>query len=514
MSDPIPPSAVDPTRPVTPDKLPGGRYNYSANGDGTYNVLDVPIIAEIPAGAFPHPVNAVPIDAKWHAAALAKSRAREKDGHLGAVHMHHHDTAEVQSCGLLQLAHVGEIEYEGKKQSALFANLLRVPKQIIDMIGKGGLPYRSIEGAKWEDEEITSLALMPTKTPYFRLPMLLLGKEVTGMTSPFSLSTFRDQPAVACSMSGTSFSVLTDFSGIDKMAEQKAEAAAPVAAAVPNPTPMPPFAGQNPQGVNPAQPPQAPPAPAAPSGVLAKMKLLLRALTDIVLEFAGADGGSEEAKAELPNDAENAGKEREKNKAPTEQKPPPQAAAPAAVAASAPVSAQPPAEDPAKALLLQLAAKDGEIAALRTQVAAHQAQLNVKAQADQRAQLVDGLIEKHLAGYNLAPDFRETMLRLSANGPEVVEACVVQYRVGAVKDPPARIEAATVAPVAATASAPSATQDEGDQVLNSLGPVGPEVMARARELIAQGRSYCAVVKDTKLSDYVRRNLAADKFIKA
>lgn len=161
---------------ITVDKIPGGHYTCQDNGDGTWNILDVPIMGEMFEGE-----KGVPFDLgkTWHEAALRKADVREQDGHWGSVHINHHEAGlRSERAGYLRLRRVGTLNYEGRPMSCLYADLLRVPKRIFDLIDNGELPYMSVEIASWEEPEIASLAIMPDETPFFRLPMLTTGKKV------------------------------------------------------------------------------------------------------------------------------------------------------------------------------------------------------------------------------------------------------------------------------------------------------------------------------------------------
>jgi hypothetical protein len=542
-------TAIDASRPVSVDSLPGGRYAWVDNLDGTYNILDVPILAELPAGTFPHPVNKDPVDRAWMERAIAKAKQREDEGHVGSVHVHHHGAgAEVVEAGRLLLDHVGRLTYDGQERDALFAHILRIPKATFDEIRAGKLPYRSIEGEPWDKCEVVSLAIMPTETPYFRLPMLTLGSEVRQSCLSLALD---KRYAVAASASG--FSTKPAVGGQPMPAEEKvvAEAPKPLPAQQANPAPV---AGTQPEQPAKAQQDQKPedgkPPEKKSGGVGNKMKELFAMMMALVMSAIGED-----------EEKQNPADQRKADKAPAEQEANPQAKAPEAVAAAAPVAAPAP-EKPAEpvkaeltveskpalpkelgeglckecapkveawyrgcgskaeapvAVAAEATAPPAEVLALKTQNAeltAKVAALEVKAQAqvvvDEVAKdLADA--EKALTGYNLTTAIKAAMAeQRKTGGKACLDAFVRVFAQAALKDPPASLEAATQPSSSAAGAAPSG----GDEILNKLGPQPPETMKRAHELIAQAKQYCAAVRDTSPEDYVRYALKAEGLLRA
>lgn len=155
----------------------GGGYTAIDNGDGTFDLLDVEIFAELPEGA---KRNKEEIGRDWMAAAVRKNRQREQEGYLPPTHVFHSDdvTAKPIYAGKLRLKTVGEIQYEGRKLSAIFADIVDIPGDVFGLIEKGQMPYRSVEVHDWDNPEIDSLALMPTDVPYFRMRNLTVGQIV------------------------------------------------------------------------------------------------------------------------------------------------------------------------------------------------------------------------------------------------------------------------------------------------------------------------------------------------
>lgn len=171
------PQTIEAKPAVRHDLKVGGNYVAEDNGDGTYNILDVPIFAEIPAGV---KRNADPVGREWQEAAVLKNKAREAEGHLPPVHIYHTDEKAVKPiyAGKMRLRDVRRISYEGNQLWATFADILGVPAEVFQKIKRGFLPYRSVEIHNWDKPEIDSLALMDTDVPFFRMPMLSISQVV------------------------------------------------------------------------------------------------------------------------------------------------------------------------------------------------------------------------------------------------------------------------------------------------------------------------------------------------
>lgn len=159
------------------ERLPGGDYDADQNEDGSWNIRRVPIFAEC---EFPlNKGGSFSFTRAWLEQAILTAKRKEaEEAFMGRVHVHHHnDGADtVYDAGYLRPTHVGELQIDGERKAALFADLLCIPSQVYEMIRSRRLPYRSIEAVP-QDGFIDSLALMPTKAPFHRLPMLSIGRE-------------------------------------------------------------------------------------------------------------------------------------------------------------------------------------------------------------------------------------------------------------------------------------------------------------------------------------------------
>lgn len=182
-------------KPVRDDLKVGGKHKAVDNGDGTFDILDVCVFAEIPAGV---KRNADPVGREWQEAALLQNKTREAGGHLPPVHVYHSDEVSVKPvyAGKLRLKSVRRTTYEGKDLWGTFADILGMPAEVFEKVRKGFLPYRSVEIHNWAKPEIDSLALMDTDVPFFRMPMLTVG-EVLQKDAHMFLDKSRPS-AVAC----------------------------------------------------------------------------------------------------------------------------------------------------------------------------------------------------------------------------------------------------------------------------------------------------------------------------
>jgi hypothetical protein len=173
----------------------GGKYLWSRNADGTYNVFDVPVflkhvrklgmkIEPDEAGNLKAVDNVVNVDEKWLSRAVEINRTRRESGnYLGPLHVHHHprvlgEPDKSERAGHFVLKYVKPVEYEGETLPGLYVDFIKVPAHIFEEIRKGLLPYRSVESLPPKYEEIDSIALLDTETPWFRLPLLTLGQEI------------------------------------------------------------------------------------------------------------------------------------------------------------------------------------------------------------------------------------------------------------------------------------------------------------------------------------------------
>lgn len=182
---------------VASPALLGGQYTAEKNEDGTWNVLGVPVFAELPPG---ERRNRKFIGEEWHRRAVAYHRQKEQkkedggDLYLPPIHVGHHDEGfETPQAGKFQLVEVVRVSLDGKKQSAIRANFLRVPQSVFDQIERGDLSYLSVEVADWDKPMIASVALLPDEAPFFKWPLLTIGEKREAL-SELSSAQFYDGP--------------------------------------------------------------------------------------------------------------------------------------------------------------------------------------------------------------------------------------------------------------------------------------------------------------------------------
>lgn len=444
--------AINPQKPLTVADLPGGHYRWTRNPDSTYNILRVPIMTSLHANEFPSPTNEKPVDAKWLQAAIDRAALRESEGHFGAVHVNHHGTGAPDIyAGKLQLWEVGETEYNGEKRHCLYANFLRVPEIIFNKIRAGELSYRSIEGISWENPEIVSLALMPTETPFWRLPMLSLGEEASQFDIVATLS-----PRLAASLGERQMAEVTK---IETVVEPV------VTAALPTPPPAPPEkkekvevkAGDAPGGM-----PTAPGESTAPGGTEENLEQHVKAFIK---------GCSKYIKSELV-DVEK----------PEEKK---------------------PAEQIAEKVEEKVSGSDKvELAAKQAKIDGLEAQLAQKA----REEAVNTLVaqaEKSLAGFRITDSIRASMREFAILGDKPLGRYVEVVRTSLPQAAPSDPEHTTVPIIAVLPG-------END-IMASIQDQSPDIQARAKQWLDMGRRFYSDsgVKTTShasLKEYVLLNL--------
>jgi hypothetical protein len=223
----------------------GGNYLWSRNSDGTYNLFDVPVFAthvrklgmKLVAGKDGSPKleeNVVNVNEAWLNKAIEHNRRRlDHDKYMGALHVRHHpqpgsgDQDKTEPAGHFILKYVRPTLFDGEVLPLLYADFVKIPAAVFERIRSGLLPYRSIESLPPKFEEIDSIALLDTETPWFRLPMLTPGEEIqrevyaatcSPLGSPLRgvAKTGVSQVAALCYFAGGSYSEKKEDSKADK----------------------------------------------------------------------------------------------------------------------------------------------------------------------------------------------------------------------------------------------------------------------------------------------------------
>lgn len=422
-------------------ELGGGRYTAVQNSDGTWNVLDVPICGEIPKGA---KANKFDIDKAWLERAVANAHSRLKTNDFRPpLHLGHHEIAQqVERVGEFVPQRVGKLNYNGKEIYALFADLTRIPERYFSQIEKGELPYLSIEVEKWESEEIASLAIMPTDTPFFRFPNVTIGTKVHSFVTEAERCV---QPSMAVALRATGTDgvgigglilcklgggIRLNDDGSEKKDEEKAEE-------------QPKAGEEKPADKKGEDAPAAPAAPAAGEADGATMMAVLKQILAAVTTMAKAQSGV--GAVEPAGDQDS--------KAPVEQeKPMPDqkdaASTPSTIKLQARVDA--------------LEAKDEE----RTKADA------VKARADAAI--------ASLKGWHLTDKMRSRILAFASEGQKQLDLYVESIREEVPKDPPATLQAFEQG----AGIRVSAADPEADKVLAKYQTQSPEIQEKVRAAIA------------------------------
>ncbi len=192
-------------KPRKVQQMMGGAYKFRTNDDGSFTILDVPIMSEVPPG---EKGNKNKVSREWMKKAVLKAQQRAKlDGYMAPLHIDHHDTGKSTSpAGFIIPTRVGKMKYEGKNLWTVFANL-EVQGPIMEKIRRKELPYRSVEIFGWDKPpEINSLALLSDEVPFFRYPVLTLGDEL-----PNGVQTFQNRPLSAYREAEAGVAILFNF---------------------------------------------------------------------------------------------------------------------------------------------------------------------------------------------------------------------------------------------------------------------------------------------------------------
>lgn len=212
-------------RETLPADAVGGRYTAVRGEDGTWTILDVPILydCEFPLGKG---ADGKPrhwhFDRAWMQAAIENAERRRAEGYMGRGFVTHHDpdtgTDSEHDAGFVMPRRVGTVTIDEEQVDALFADLERVPGETYWMIRQGRYPYRSIEANKLGERFVDGVALMKTRAPFCRLPMLTIGREVTVTNSVVEMQAALQERAglVAVCSAGAALSALLRFDVSDK----------------------------------------------------------------------------------------------------------------------------------------------------------------------------------------------------------------------------------------------------------------------------------------------------------
>lgn len=157
----------------------GVTYKARRQPDGNWSIFGVEIFN---ACERPNPGNGGVdrFDEAWLNDAVQNFESRKKSrGYLPPVHLDHHTSAGVSQpfAGYIGRMWVAP---NSEQVPSLFADLVDVPADVYArMVGKQ-LSYRSIEVNNPSSKEVSSLALMSTRVPYHKLPLLRVTEDRGG----------------------------------------------------------------------------------------------------------------------------------------------------------------------------------------------------------------------------------------------------------------------------------------------------------------------------------------------
>lgn len=158
-----------------PDLPKSTGYRAEQNDDGTWNIRDVPVFSEIPAGTRG---NQMDIGKDWLMAAVDRAQARFSEKYVAPTHVNHHKGAKgTKRAGFFMPHSVRPHMNEGKLVWTVFADILSVPAGIFEDLERGEIPYRSVEVHDWNVPEINSLALLDDEVPFFRFEIMSIANK-------------------------------------------------------------------------------------------------------------------------------------------------------------------------------------------------------------------------------------------------------------------------------------------------------------------------------------------------
>lgn len=212
-------------------KIPGTNTTAIQNTDGTWDLFDVPIVHD---GSIPRfnrhgeKVDEFATDPEWFSKVLATHHRALSEGIMGRAFIDHHDDdgGSRPDAGWIRPRRIGKIRVGGKVKAALFSDIVSMPDDVYQTwIKTGRLCYRSIESRVAETGWIDGLALMATRPPHYRLPMLTIGREV--VPDGTSLRGSEGVAAVACETTEQAYAIWANLRETDMADETKKDDAAP-----------------------------------------------------------------------------------------------------------------------------------------------------------------------------------------------------------------------------------------------------------------------------------------------
>lgn len=185
-------------------------YRATQNEDGTWTVHDVPIFAD---SVFDIDGEDFSLDREWQEGAVRRAQERAAFGYFSPLHINHtSDPRGKVAAGLFLPKRVALYAFSDGEKWTTFADYLRVPDGVFQMMLRGELPYVSIEGKDVRKREISACALMPDTVPHHKFPLFTIGEAVPhGTLARFSVAASEAGSARAFASAGAEFAALSRF---------------------------------------------------------------------------------------------------------------------------------------------------------------------------------------------------------------------------------------------------------------------------------------------------------------
>jgi hypothetical protein len=433
----------------------GGRYVARENADGTFSVLNVPIVGELAKGArkdYPD----LEIDKAWLEAAHASLKAGEADGFLPPLNLHHHGTEKpVTHVGFVRPREVRRIKYRGHEMWALFADYDRVPREWADQIARGRLPYCSIEGPVKGPGDVKSLAMLTDEPPQFAFPIVTVGTVIPHMAADVVLPE-PEGPWIRASSASPCFAFKFEGDGKD---EEKAKGD---------------DESESDESDDESDDEDENESEEESDGGIAECLALLRKLTAVLIP---------------PEDAATASTD-------------------STTGTRGPVGTQKTSGDQSGKETKFMATIDpkteGKLAAMESEVASLKADKLAREKRDADAALATAAITALTAeGFSLSVEAKQRLGRVATFGKDALDEVVAVFKENASKDPP-RTHAEAIG-----AGAPGSALATGDEaIVAKFSAAGPESGAVARKALREYRRQVAAGVHLSMTPerYVQRSI--------
>lgn len=138
------------------------KFRIVDEGDSFFTIKEIPIF-EL------HTDRGFPCDTEWMNAAITQHHALKQQGYRPPIIIGHNvKGVEKEAVGFLD-----NLVLKGKQ---LYADLVRIPKEVKEKIVRNAFPSRSVEVLP-QSKRILTLALLGGTTPHFTLPQMAYGND-------------------------------------------------------------------------------------------------------------------------------------------------------------------------------------------------------------------------------------------------------------------------------------------------------------------------------------------------